>query len=234
MYKIGTAELIQLGDLFLTIIKNDTSEEAYQWLIAKAKLVRSEEKSTQLNLTFSQLPRKTGKAVIDRTATIEAANTLFPGFSIDGWNIDRLARVWLLMQISPADKASYLQKINGLLTGSEMQEQVALYSALPFYAYPEEWIPFCENGIRSNIGIAQEAIMYDNPYPAAYLSENAFNQLVLKTFFTEKDVTRIVGLEQRMNQPLADTLADYVDERTAAHRTVEPNIYKLIELRNQI
>jgi len=56
--------------------------------------------------------------------------------------------------------------------------------------------------------------------------------LVLKAFFTEKDVTKITGLHSRINKALQDTLSDYVAERTAAHRTVEPNIYQLIELKH--
>lgn len=230
-----TAGLQKLGDLFLTIIKKNLDDEAYLWLIEKTGLVRSEEKHTQLNLTFSQLPRKSGKAVVEiPESDVSALSSLLPGFRLEGWSIDKLARVWLLMQLSSVDKEAYIKKINSLVSNAEMNELVALYAALPFYRYPEEWILFCESGIRSNIGLVLEAIMYDNPYPAEYLSEAAFNQLVLKAFFTEKDVTRIIGLTNRMNQALADTLADYVDERTAAQRTVEPNIYKLIELRNQI
>jgi len=157
---------------------------------------------------------------------------LIPGFSLRDWSLDRLARVWLLMQVPSDDQQDYLKKINSLFNASEMNEQVALFSALPFYAYPEEWISRAENGIRSNIGTVLEAIMYHNPYPARYLPENSFNQLVLKAFFTEKDVTKITGLHSRVNSALQSTLSDYVAERTAAHRTVEPNIYQLIEFKH--
>ena len=109
-----------------------------------------------------------------------------------------------------------------------MNEQVALYSALPVLAYPEEWISRCEEGIRSNIGLILEAIMYHNPYPAHYLSEAAWNQMILKAFFTEKNVQQIVGLKQRNNARLAATLQDYIEERLAAHRTVNEEIYKLL------
>ena len=57
--------------------------------------------------------------------------------------------------------------------------------------------------------------------------------MVLKAFFTEKDVNNITGLKERSNQALTDTLSDYVQERLAAHRTVNPEIYKLIEQKNQ-
>ena len=223
-----------LDRLFLQIIQRNLTEEAMQWLKAKVSLIKKEDKSIQLNLCFSHLPRFASKKIIDLSQTeLNEIMDLLPGFSIEGWTIDRLCRVWLLMQIPDQDKEQYLKKINGLFAAAEMNEQIALYSALPFYTYPEEWIAKTEEGIRSNIGTVLEAIMYYNPYPAYYLSENAWNQLVLKAFFTEKNVNYIVGLHKRSNERLTETLNDYVEERTAAHRTVNPEIYKLIEQQNQ-
>ncbi|MHA4893280.1 EboA domain-containing protein [Pedobacter sp. PWIIR3] len=231
MWSTGTEELIKIGQVFLSIIKKNLQPQALEWLEAKAALVKTEDKSLQLNMAFSNLPKHTGKAEI--IAADLPADGSFAGFSLAGWSIDRLCRVWLLMQLNSTDKAQYLKKIEALFSAAEMNELVALYSALPFYAYAEEWVSRCETGIRSNIGTVLESIMYHNPYPAAYLSENSWNQLILKAFFTEKDVTKITGLETRINQPLQNTLRDYIAERTAAHRTVEPNIYKLIALNNQ-
>ncbi|MNR58027.1 hypothetical protein D3C85_1789260 [compost metagenome] len=71
--------------------------------------------------------------------------------------------------------------------------------------------------------------MYHNPYPAKFLSQLAWNQLVLKAFFTEKDVHLIVGLNDRVNEALKLTLHDYIEERLAANRTVAPEIYQLTQ-----
>ena len=231
---LDTEGLKGLGSLFLKIIKRNLTGDALAWLENKAELIRSEEKALQLNLTFSHLPKQTGKHTIQQgPQEAEEITALLPGFSIEDWTIDRLSRVWLLIQIDAGNKEAYLKKVNGLFSAAEMNEQVALYSALPFYVYPEEWIARCENGIRSNIGTVLEAIMYHNPFLAYHLSEASWNQLVLKAFFTEKDVTKITGLHERINQALADTLNDYVQERLAAHRAVAPEIYNLIELTNQ-
>ena len=234
MFSTDINGLKGLSDLFLQIIERNISEDALAWLESKVTLVKSEDKAVQLNLTFSHLPKQTGKNNIQLdTQESQQVQMLVPGFSLDDWSIDRLCRVWLLMQVSTGDKETYLKKIFGLFSAAEMNEEVALYSALPFYSYPEAWISKCENGIRSNIGTVLEAIMYHNPYPANHLPEASWNQLVLKAFFTEKDVNKITGLYERVNPALADTLTDYVQERQAAHRTVAPEIYKLIELTNQ-
>lgn len=216
-----------------TIIKRSLTAEAMQWLQTKIDQIKAESKAVQLNLCFAHIPRFSTKKTIEITS--EEANRidqLLPGFAINNWTLDRLCRVWLLMQLPSADKDAYVKKINGLFTAAELNEQVALYSALPIYFYPEEWISKCEEGIRSNIGPVLEAIMYHNPYPSMQLSEPSWNQLVLKAFFTEKNVNLIVGLNDRLNRPLAATLEDYVQERLAAQRSVAPEIYKLIEQMN--
>ncbi|UFH55838.1 EboA domain-containing protein [Spirosoma sp. KNUC1025] len=74
----------------------------------------------------------------------------------------------------------------------------------------------------------QSAIMLHNPYPADYLDEPAWNQLIMKAFFTDKDVLQITGLEERKNARLGQTLADYAAERRAAGRSLPPNIEKLM------
>lgn len=213
------------------IVRRSLSNEAMAWLEEKISLVKTETKSLQLNLTFSHIPRFVEKKTINLLPS-EASEIakLLPGFEISGWTTDRLCRVYLLMQVPDQDKEVYLRRINGLFTAAEMNEQAALYSALPVFSYPEEWVHRCEEGIRSNIGTVLEAIMYHNPYPAKHLPESSWNQLVLKAFFTEKDVTRITGIYERKNKALSETLKDYVQERLAAHRTVHPEIYKLIEL----
>jgi hypothetical protein len=132
------------------------------------------------------------------------------------------------LQLDPTGREQYLKSIENLFLAAEMNELVALYSALPVLAYPEMWIKRCAEGIRSNIGDVLQAIMYDNPYPAKYLPEAAWNQLVLKAFFTEKSIPRIMGLDQRSNRELANILSDYAHERWAAHRPVHPQLWRFM------
>lgn len=233
MLLIDITGLKKLNDVFLQILKKNLSAEAMEWLLQKIALIVAEDKSVQLHLCFSHLPRIASKktiAMVDQET--QQINGLLPGFVINNWTLDKLSRVWLLMQLPSDNRETYVKKINSLFSAAEMNEQIALYSALPLYFYPEEWIGRCEEGIRSNIGTVLEAIMYHNPYPAKFLSQQAWNQLVLKAFFTEKDVSQIVGLNERVNEALAATLEDYIQERLAANRTVAPEIYQLTQQMN--
>ncbi|SMC63638.1 EboA domain-containing protein [Pedobacter africanus] len=234
MLLIDSEGLKSLNGLFLQIIERSLTAEAFQWLQNKAGLVVKEDKSVQLHLCFAHLPRIASRELVMSTDDENTAiSALLPGFTITDWTSDKLCRIWLLMQLPSDNRETYVKKINSLFSAAEMNEQVALYSALPLYLYPEEWISRCEEGIRSNIGTVLEAIMYHNPYPARFLSQQAWNQLVLKAFFTEKDVKQIVGLNERLNESLTATLQDYVQERLAAQRSVAPEIYQLIEQMNQ-
>lgn len=224
----------KLSAIFLQVMERSLTPEAMLWLQNKVEMIVAEDKSVQLHLCFSHLPRIASKKNITLVGTeTKRINELLDGFEINSWTLDKLSRVWLLMQLPADNRETYIKKINSLFAAAEMNEQVALYSALPLYLYPEEWIGRCEEGIRSNIGTVLEAIMYYNPYPAKFLSQQAWNQLVLKAFFTEKDVNLIIGLKDRVNEPLTATLQDYVQERQAANRAVAPEIYQLIEQMKQ-
>jgi len=207
------------------VVKNNISLEAGKWL---EDFTLATNQSAQLAKVFVMLPRKTGKlpvAMMDGQQ--EVLNAAGFGY-IRSWTVDRLCRVWLLTTLDLKDKELLFSSINRLFLSAEVNEAVALYSALPFLPHPEIWINRCAEGIRSNIGSVLEAIMENNPYPAANLDEAAWNQLVLKAFFTEKNINLIVGLDQRANLQLALTLVDYAKERWAAGREVHPQLWRLV------
>jgi hypothetical protein len=218
----------KMKQLLTNLIERTISKETFTWLFDKAALISDSTSSFQLNVTFAAIPRKTGKKELDvKESESNEINNFLPGFSIHHWTIDRLCRVWLLMQLDCADKENYINTIENLFPQAEMNEQVALYSALPLLAHADAWKLPCAVGIRSNIGTVLEAIMYHNPYPATYLDESAWNQLIMKAFFTGKNVNNICGLDERANQHLANMLFDYVEERWAASRIADPQIWRL-------
>ncbi|MEO6134975.1 MAG: EboA domain-containing protein [Ginsengibacter sp.] len=211
--------------IFETIIEKNTSQQAFEWL--REKNLQSNPSS--FNMAFSSIPRKTGKHELHiDIGDQQKLEKAIPGFGIEGFTIDRLSRIWLLMHLDDSDKKNYTDKIETLFSLAEMNESVALYSALPFLSFFEEWKSRCSEGIRSNIGTVLEAIMYHNPYPAQYLDETAWNQLIMKAFFTDKDVTKITGLDDRKNKNLADTVFDYIRERWAAQRSANIQLWRLV------
>ena len=213
----------KLRGVILEITRSNISEEAWNWF----HLTLGLDQNSAINTAFSVMPRKTGKEIVISTSSQEQLiSGIKPGWSVRGWTADRLCRVCFLMHLGPSDRDRYFKTIEGLFLAAEMTELVALYSSLPVLAYPELWKMRCAEGIRSNIGTVLEAIMYDNPYPAAHLEEKAWNQLVMKAFFTDKKVGRIYGFDERANAELAVILSDYAHERWAAGRRVNPLLWR--------
>lgn len=220
-----------LNNLFYSIIQSNIDTETLEWLKEKVELANDVESFNKFKIAFSIVSRKVPKIGIEMSAADEQAiGELVPGLSISRWSIKKLCRIWLIMQINAEDKTSYLARIEDLFRDADMNELATLYAALPLLAYAEHWEGQCAEGIRSNIGYVLDAVIMDNPYPAKYLKEDAWNQLILKAFFTDKDISRIIGLESRINENLVKALRDYADERNAAGREVNPMLWEVVGL----
>jgi hypothetical protein len=213
----------QVKKLVEEILIQHLSPESFEWLQQKTH------SAAQFAAAFAAIPRKTGKKVISLSGKQEKdLSAVRSGFQVNGWTTDRLARVWLLLNLDSSEKNNYIQTIENLFPAAEVNELTALYSALPVLEYPESWATRCSEGIRNNIADVLLAIMCNNPYPSENLNEAAWNQLVLKAFFTEKPIHEIIGLDTRANEKLARTLSDYAHERWAAHRSVNPQLWRCI------
>lgn len=218
-----------LNQLFRSLIRQNVNGPALDWLEEKAALANNAESFSQFKIAFSMVSRKVDKRQLELDkATEDEIHSLVPGFSISSWTVLKLCRVWLLMQLSADDRERYIARVEDLFRDADMNELATLYAALPLLAYAEHWEDRCAEGIRSNIGYVLDAVMMDNPYPWQHLSEEAWNQLVLKAFFTDKDISRIVGLQARLNTNLVKALNDYASERKAAGREVNPDLWTLV------
>jgi hypothetical protein len=218
-------EAEKMKALLNEIIRDNVGPDVWIWLEERKKLTTDR---LNWNTSFAMIPRKTGKGIVRLSDEQQGRlQSILFGFSINDWTIDRLGRVWLLANLDPPDKERYFSQVESLFLSAEVSELVALYSSLPLLAYPQFWVKRCAEGIRSNIGHVLEAIMYNNPYPAAWLDEPAWNQMVLKAIFTDKQIRFIIGLDRRANKELAIILLDYARERWAANRTVNPQLWRL-------
>ncbi len=178
---------------------------------------------------FVATPRFIARRPVQPDEAIRARlAVLVPGWNLDGWTLDRLVRVFLLLHLDAATETAYAQRIETLFDTAELQELTALYSALPVLAYPEHWVFRATEAVRSNMGPVFDAIAFGNPYASAHFSEAPWNQLVLKCIFNDKPIHRIAGLDRRANQALADHVSDFAHERWAAGRQVPPSVWRLV------
>ena len=190
---------MSIYSLITHILQQTTTEKELIWLHSKINN-GARDIMTAFVAAPRFLPRKSVQITADLLTQVQKD---VPGWQPDTWTLDRLGRVYLLMSLSADDKDTYIRQIENLFSTAELQELVALYSALPVLAYPDHWLFRATEAVRSNMGVVFDAVAFGNPYPATYFSQAAWNQMVLKCIFNDKPIHLIHGLKQRANAELA-------------------------------
>lgn len=221
------ADLNETRKYLTDLVSGEISAEAKAWLNDKIEQLTNDFRARDFYLTFSLVPRKTGKTPLSLSAEQkEKANELRPGFDPENLTVDQAVRILLVLTIPHEDVAGYKKILNMIFSTGEVSELVALYSGLPLYPHPEELKDRAAEGVRTNMTVVFDAIALNNPFPADYMDEDAWNQMVLKAVFMERPLDKIYGIDQRANDNLAKMLSDYAHERWAAKRYVTPELWR--------
>lgn len=204
---------------------NDT---AFQWLSETVYQIEEGGSERLFVARFSAVPRQIGKADFEPDEReVRECDRICPGLTLKHWSIDQAGRSLLVLAWANHHPDSYVGTVEKLFSTADMGELVALYQALPLFSHADRLLNQALVGIRTHITAVFNAIALNNPYPAAYFSEDAWNQLVLKALFVDSPLHPIVGLERRANPKLARMLSDYAHERWAAGRPVNPELWRV-------
>jgi hypothetical protein len=205
------------------------SADQWQWLSAQITAIAAGAPDRQVFTSFSLVSRQVGKADLALTpAQIAAAQALCPGWEPQTWSVDQAARSLLLLALPQDDPDQVARRFEQLFTTSGLQELIALHQTLPLLPHPDRYRFWADEGVRSHMKGVFEAIALRNPYPMLHFDEAAWNQMVLKALFIESALAPIIGLDQRRNPTLARMAIDYVHERWAAKRKVNPELWRLV------
>jgi hypothetical protein len=218
----------QAKGFLMKILSTRISGPAQLWLdrMQKEFSVNSYQGRT-INLAFSAASRYTSKTTLclDKEE-LEEANCILPHWNISRWTEVQCVRALLVLLLDTKDKKEFVRILNKMFDTGEIEELVALYASLPLFPYSDSFIDRASEGVRNNITPVFDAIALGNPYPAAYLSDDAWNQLVLKAIFNNRPVYQIIGLDKRTNKALTKMLLDFAHERWAAGRTFTPQLWR--------
>jgi len=214
-------------DQLLPILKRNSSDEANARLEEFLERQDSDFNQRQLYFAFSgatrQFPKTPLKVTEEDRKNLDAK---LPGFTIETWTCDQLARTLLLLVLAEQPHEVYSESITALLDTADMREATAIYAAFPLLPYPEELVPFARDGLRSNIVDIFDAIALRNPFPAAHFDEEGWNQMVLKCLFINRPLWLVEQLDERANPTLAEALHNLAHERWAAGRYVSPELWR--------
>jgi hypothetical protein len=211
------------------LLSYNSTEEAMTWLEEQKSRVQGDISGLKLFTAFSQASRYFKKDLNQLSnADLADADKLVAGFRPDKWNCLQTARTYLLLQFEAKDAAHFVKTLDRLLGSADMYEQEAIYAALPILPYQESLRLRAAEGLRTNITSVFDAIALNNPYPAKYLDELAWNQMVIKAFFLQRPIYQIQQSDIRANASLTKILVDYAHERWAAGREVMPEIWRFV------
>jgi hypothetical protein len=96
---------------------------------------------------------------------------------------------------------------------------------LALLPHPERYVWRAGEGCRSSLRAVYEAAACDTPFPFRHFDAAAWRQLVIKAVFVGAPLWRVHGLDQRLDAELARMALDLVEERRAAGRHVQPELW---------
>lgn len=199
-----------------------------EWLHDRLAAIRAGERQP-FQLAFGMAPRKTGKADLALSkAELLQAEDARPGWDPSGWSLDHAARTLIVLSVPNTSREDWLATLDPLFASGEVSELVALYQMLPLLPEPDAHVARAVDGLRTNIRPVFAAIAHRNPFPAERFTDAQWNQMVLKTLFVGLPLAPIVGLDERVNDPLMRNLCDLAHERWAAGRTVSPELWRCV------
>lgn len=222
-------DLSEIADYIFTLLDGQSNADSITWLAQQKSTIAGSESPAGFYLAFSTASRFFDKTPLSISQPQAArADELRSGFRPGHWNLLRAARVYLLLQYPHDNRDKWLATLNRLFETADLHEQEALYAALPLLPHPEHLKLRAAEGLRTNITSVFDAVALLNPYPAEYLDEPAWNQLVLKAVFLQRPLFQIHRADSRANLTLARTLVEYAHERWAAGRTVTPELWRFV------
>lgn len=212
---------------------------AGQWLQQQLQAIRQGPQRRDVYKALGLAARKMGKAdlALDHFALARAAE-LRAGWDPSGWSVDQATRVALLLAshagtgsdgaIAAEADAHFVELLEEFAASAEINELIALYQGLPLFPAARALEPRAREAIRSAMRPVFEAMAQRNPYPQEQFDQDAWNQMVVKTFFLDSPLWPIQGLEARGNPALARILVDLAHERWAAGRSISPELWRCV------
>lgn len=223
------ADQTQAQAFLLMILSRQAGQKGLGWLEQQKVVIENEALPKKLYLSFSMASRFFNKEPLQLSAQdLVAAEEIRNGFRPYNWDVLQTARTYLLLLFSSNDQEVWFETIQKLFETADMHEQEALYAALPLMPYPLTLRKRAAEGIRTNITSVFDAVALENPYPADFLEQEAWNQMVLKAVFMQRPLYRIYKADERANEEMANMLIDFAHERWAAGRKVMPELWRFV------
>ncbi len=197
------------------------SPDSFTWL--------NQRKKEEISAALLQIPRKLGRRSLiaafaeRRRSQIQGVYGPIP---IGALRVDEAGRIFLLIKLLQSDEAPYARLFQ-LYNGGDTETRAACLRALNYLEDPdrESGLKMVLDAGRTYLNELLTAAWCHNPFSSHCLNEHDYRKAVLKALFLEIPVEEFIGLEERVDPKLAQSLCEYADERLAAGRSIPAPVW---------
>lgn len=158
-----------------------------------------------------------------------AIRRIFPAVSrtvgvkyADGWRMDDAARVLLVQALSEPEA-----ELLDLYSYGDANERRAVLLSLDYIKPGESGTTLVRDALRTNDANLVAASL--GPFAFAQLSPEEIRQAIMKCVFMDISLDDIDGIDEQASPELSRMLAGFIHERVAAGRSVDANLWTLID-----
>jgi hypothetical protein len=177
---------------------------------------------TLFSLASRHVPRR---MLAPKPEELAQAFDLVEGWNPERWTLLEGARAVLMLSRTDLEDARGIEALEECFRYADVGELCALYKLLALLPAPERCTWRAGEGCRSSMRAVFESAACDTPFAFRYFDDLAWRQLVIKALFVEAPLWRVYGLDQRIDGELARMALDLCDERRAAGREVQPELW---------
>lgn len=153
------------------------------------------------------------------------AHETLPGWNPERWSLLDAARAMLVLSRCDLAQDSCVIGLEDCFRYADMGELVSLHRTLCLAPNPRRFAWRAGEGCRSSMRVVYEAAACDTPLPFTCFDDLAWRQLAIKAVFVGAPLWRVYGLDERLDEELARMALDLVEERRAAGRRVQPELW---------
>ena len=186
--------------------------EGLEWLREASAAAAAD--ASSLRSRFAMVGRKVGRETLDENADPN---------DVWAWTVEDAARVLLLVAAGERAEAELAE----LYRFGDAAERRGVLQALPYLNIEDRGLALVDDAIRTNDTRLIAAAL--GPYATKYLSDEQYDQAVLKCVFVGVPITGLDGIPSRVTPDGARMLGAFVHERVAAGRDLPPEVWTVID-----
>ncbi len=156
------------------------------------------------------------------------AHEVLEGWNPERWTLVDAARALLVLARRDVSTPAGVAALEDCFAYSDVGELCSLHRVLCLLPDPARFTARAGEGCRSSMRVVYEAAACDTPLPLRHFDDLAWRQLVIKAVFVGAPLWRVYGLDTRLDAELARMALDLVEERRAAGRRIQPELWLCI------